>query len=237
MQNNANGIYNDLADEEFIKAFFITGVYDRQENFFISENIRSEIDINYCEKLLNIEVCAICKYISKYSNTVVVLPSNIPQYSDFIDGTINICNILEDAGNTGFRYNEIGEYLTHKGKQKIAYLKYGENHAKLAELLGLVKIQNNNKYKLIYLTQLGCQFNSYNEKMKIEILRRLSLKVPVVQKILSDAQQTSVKVNDYLVCLAKSTQDRRLGNVFKIIELVHKGDNQNNLCYKNIEKR
>ena len=89
---------------------------------------------------------------------------------------------------------------------------------------------------LIYLTHLGRQFNCHNEKLKIEILRRLSLRVPVVQKILTDAQLRPVKVNDYLGCLAKSTQDRRLGNVFKIIELIHEGENQKNFCYK-IEKR
>ncbi|HZJ76488.1 MAG TPA: hypothetical protein VFC70_02155, partial [Oscillospiraceae bacterium] len=67
-----------------------------------------------------------------------IMTDNIPQYSSYTDGTKKLINILRMAGDNGPSFKEIGIYLLGGGRSDVAYIKYGENHAKLAREYGLV---------------------------------------------------------------------------------------------------
>jgi hypothetical protein len=90
------------------------------------------------------------------NNKTEISSSNIPQFSNLLNGSFKLIRILEQCGDYGPTFMKLGQYLTGKDKKKGAYIKYGENHTKLAASLEMVWIKKENHISKIYLT-VPCQ--------------------------------------------------------------------------------
>jgi len=158
------------------------------------------------------------------SDKIIIKADLIPQFSNFDNGTINLVNILTDVGKIILSFNEIGEILIGQDKSDSAKKKYGENHSKLAELLGFVKI-NNNSPRGVIITKLGkkLHFSSFAERQSILINQILQMQLI---KDLCNKDLDSFNLSEYLCSfLAESTAKRRYSNVKHIIKIL--ADNKN----------
>lgn len=184
------------------------------------KDIFHEISIRICNMLLNVSIIDLCKQLTRFEEYINVTPQNIPQFSNLNHGTVKVVDILARSGNLGLTYNEIGEYLTNPGKKAIANKKYGENHSKLAQLLGLVIIKRESAASKVYLSPIGEVFQRINAKEKEKLVSRLILRIPVIQEILISASRGQTKISDHLHSLSMSTLTRRKPNVKQLINLL-----------------
>lgn len=148
---------------------------------------------------------------------------NIPMYSNFQDCTINICLLLECINNRGITMLELGKLFREYDAKDGAYYKYGESHAKTAELFGLVKIQNNENHMEVYLSNAGYFFYKHPEFRK-KMLTRLILRTALVQNILKNYYFENYCVCDCFECLSYSTRVRRMPNAKRILECLAQTD-------------
>jgi len=139
--------------------------------------------------------------------------SAIPQYSNFDNGAYKVVEILHDQGNSGLTFTEMGSYLEGQGKKNIAYYKYGENHAKLAELLDFVTITNTRPRK-VFLTKFGEAFYNSKQSKKIEIIKNQIFRMDLVKYIIQKHAEDSFNLEAYLLLYLKpSTVNRRKSNI------------------------
>lgn len=174
----------------------------------------------FCDKLLSIPLSDIFETIMKNLSSEEVLPSNIPQFSNFIDAYINTPKVLELNGSA-MSFEELGTYLDNgKEKNEIAQRKYGENHSKLAALLDLAIITaSNNSYK-VNVSVFGRAYNKRTDNEKRKLAARLLFRVPIVQKMLTQSLSSEISIDENLSCLSSQTRKRRKPNIASIIELI-----------------
>lgn len=147
--------------------------------------------------------------------------TNIPQFSNFDDGTIKLLKILRQSGDFGPIFDEVGRFLTGNGKKTGAYKKYGENHSKLAELLDLVYIDKSERSRQVYLSCLGREIEMMCEKEVMSVFAKLAIRIPIVIEIIKSATYGKVSVDQILSkYLAETTVIRRRTNVKYIVNLI-----------------
>ena len=142
---------------EQLETFFFEDKYEEIKKTNITSNIKDSFEraskLQFINELSNTSLSCLITIIIDKSDPKITT-DNIPQYSSYIDGTKKLINILRMAGDIGPTFKEIGVYLLGSGKSDTAYVKYGENHAKLAREYGLVYFIRSGSYK-VYLTKLG----------------------------------------------------------------------------------
>lgn len=150
---------------------------------------------------------------------MLINPANIPQFSDFDDGINNVITIIRQMGDFGPGYEQIGKYLLGKGKKPLAYVKYGENHAKLAQQLGLLKIKKEGRQGTIYLSEVGKIYEAFPKAKKMEYIKKQVLKIPIIHELTFYKNNIDIfeELSHYV---AESTARRRTSNVKKIMGLV-----------------
>lgn len=161
--------------------------------------------------------------MSSIDNTIIentelsaISISDIPQYSNFYNGTYKLTEILIQNGDRGLSFYQLGICLQGK-RSEYANKKYGENHAKLGELLDLVVITSTRPRK-IYLTKLGKVFYEANESKKVEILKSQIFRTAIVRDIIQKSNYGSFNLLEYLSKhLALSTAKRRMSNVKNLL--------------------
>jgi hypothetical protein len=174
----------------------------------------------FCEKLLHLSLDDIFSIVCKNSSIEKVLPSNIPQFSKFIDAYIETPKKLQ-LNNQEMTYDELGVYLDNgKNKNIVAQRKYGENHSKLAALLDLVVITESNHSYKIAVSIFGVAYNKRSEKDKKALAVRLLFRVPIIQKMLVSAFSSEIDLDDELSCLSKQTKIRRKPNIIAILKII-----------------
>lgn len=144
---------------------------------------------------------------------------NIPQYSSFDDGSIRLIEYLRMAGDFGPSFVEVGQHFLDIGHSEVAYTKYGENHSKLGELLGLVEIIKKDR-KRVFLTDLGREVEKLDKEKQRVCLAKLSARIPIVQeamkKDICDIDKLEQLLNIYL---SAATALRRRRNTWDLIVL------------------
>ncbi len=165
--------------------------------------------------------------------------ANIPQFSNFDNGSTHLTKILADCGDFGPDFIALGRYLTVKGKNDIAYRKYGENHSKLANLLGLCYLDFTKRPSKIYLTSLGLELSKKNIEKQKELIAKLSIQIPVISISLIEAQKEKINLREkILYFLSKTTTDRRIPNVVYILDNIRKYTKEISIfeIFNNIER-
>lgn len=144
-------------------------------------------------------------------NAVELQAKDIFQFSSFSDATYIICQKIFQSGNNGLRAENVGKLLLDDGKErnKIAYTKYGENHAKFAEILGL--LQSFDHY--FYLTAIGEMVLHIEEETRNLLLVRSAIRTKLVRSVLKDAKVGVVNLRQKLWFLADATYKRRASNI------------------------
>ena len=145
---------------------------------------------------------------------------NIPQFSSFNNGTIFLIKKLRMGGNYGPTFKEIGEQFLGQGKKKGAYVKYGENHAKLGQLYDLVYIKKDGVSR-VYLSTLGKMLESLEINEQKKLLSKFSFKIPIIQQCVKYDILNPDEVMELLMkYLSESTALRRKSNVITILKML-----------------
>lgn len=203
-----------------IEAFFLKNksIVDAYENGRSFDEV-----ISFSEELVNelIEVPLYSLVQCIRENDIgKIHPSNIPQYSSFEDGTFNIIKRLRMAGDIGPTFKELGEQFLGDNRKTGAYVKYGENHSKLARQYELVYFMRNGSNK-VFLTDIGKRIEKLNIDIQDDVLIKISLKIPIIQYCLKhnaiESQEIEKVLNKYL---SPTTALRRKSNVVKIVKKI-----------------
>lgn len=149
-------------------------------------------------------------------NSLNISVNAIPQFSNFEVGCYEVVNTLFKYNNVGLTFSELGYYLQGPGKNDIAYKKYGENHAKLAELLDFVAITET-RPRRVYLTLLGESYYKASSQRKLQILKTQVFRMEIVKDIIIRHTSQDFDLRNYLrMFLSEKTTTRRLPNVKKL---------------------
>lgn len=135
----------------------------------------------------------------------------IPQFSklDDVDKVVQIINDSYDASTISRQY--IG-YMINKNASELAQTKYGENHLKLAIMLGLVK------EKPYVVTSLGKEYLRLSVRDRHIVRDKLAMRIPMIQYLLVRSKNETIDGTEYMKSvLSEKTAIRRRSNVRKLI--------------------
>ena len=188
----------------------------------LNGQINSSINL-MCETIINemrnTKIEEIIEFI-KNNETNEVNSANIPQFSFFDNGTIFLIEKLRMGGNYGPTFKELGEQFLGQGKKKGAYVKYGENHAKLGRLYDLVYIKKD-RVSRVYLSTLGRILEGLEIEEQEELLSKFSFKIPIIQQCIKYDILNSDGVMELLMeYLSVNTALRRKSNVINILKML-----------------
>ena len=102
--------------------------------------------------------------------------------------------------------------------------KYGENHSKIAALMDLAVIGETGKRSTVYTSVLGKEFYKLEENIKVDLAKRLLLRIPIIQNAFKN--QSLEQIDKDLDILSSTTKKRRRSNVINVIRSIVK-DNEN----------
>ena len=159
-------------------------------------------------------------FIEKVRSKVYLAISckEITQYSSLTDATSRYCQVLDENGDKGYKFEDVGRLLLNDGinREIGAYRKYGENHSKTACQLGLAQ----NIYNNFYLSSLGKVFNILDDTEKKALLARTILRNPLYGRVFSLIETQDVNISQLCQSLSTSTIVRRRSNVLKLCKIV-----------------
>lgn len=173
----------------------------------------------YVKQLLEIDFDDFIQYIISNYNVHYLTSEDVLQYSDFTDATVNICKSLKMFGDNGYRFLEIGKILQNDGviRNDVAYRKYGENHSKTAENIGLLqKIEYT-----YYLSCLGYVLEYLTDLELTDLINRLILRNRLVQRLIYRSVNNGESSYSF-ECgfLKEKTAIRRKSNIRKLVQKV-----------------
>ena len=145
-----------------IQDFFSRVLEDSINKRFIESGSAREATeaTQYINDLIAIPYDDFLAFIMNTTELPFVLSSDVPQFSSIDSATIKICTLLSSLAPIGYTFEEIGKILQPgRTEDVLANKKYGENHVKTAESLGLA-FSNNRKY---YLSAIGYVFPSLSK--------------------------------------------------------------------------
>lgn len=163
-----------------------------------------------------------------YDPQIKLTSYQVTQFSDFNKGVYNLPVLLKNRNNIGYTYKEVGEILLGPGKKDGAYSKYGENHSKLAESLGLIYITY--KPKHVFLSDLGIKFINLSDNDKKLFLKYQIYNMPLIKIILNTCFYQRINLVDLIMDkseLSLSTAKRRSSNVKTLIEILEDDCSEN----------
>jgi hypothetical protein len=169
--------------------------------------------------------------VATIDSDMAFTPADIPCFSTFENGANRMTELLEFAPD-GLSFSEIG-YQLIKASHIGAQTKYGENHAKLAQMMSLVSITNT-RPAIVNSTPWGRFLLKYTLEDKCDVLKKLLLRNAFIQKLIAEAFNGFVSYRNISQCLSDSTSYRRRTSVKILVEYILKDTNKE-LCLNNIE--
>lgn len=209
-------MYEDIAN-------FFSREYESQVNNGILFYKFSKEDMYvYVEKIVNEPLPRFLAYISELKEKEYIISKDIFQFSDLYDATDKLCIKMKEANNPGLKFEDIGKILLDDGKERKsgAFVKYGENHVKTAEMLGLVF----ELYHTYYLSGIGYVYIELSPEDKKKFLTRLILRNKLIMRIYQAQINGKVNMREFLYMLAESTYTRRRSNVKAILDVLYESE-------------
>lgn len=173
---------------------------------------------NYVRELLSIPISDYLLWIESNFLSNTISAKDAVQFSDFTDGTINIVNVMIEAGDTGFTFEEIGELLQNDGVKRtsVANTKYGENHSKIARYLGLVI--GRDRYS--YVSGVGYSFRTLTDEEQKQLLIRMFMRTPLFRFVYMLKNNDWICMRELFDMLSDSTYTRRKPNIKFVFSLL-----------------
>lgn len=139
--------------------------------------------------------------------------ASIPQFSS-IDDCFNGIDRLVRSGLDGVSFAKMGFFLRTTQRKKGADCKYGENHIKCAELMGLCRID-----KGVWKNPFSYAYEQLDDNLKILLRPKLCLGITIVREYFIHGEDESY-LSDAFSCLSETTRKRRIPNVRTLITTV-----------------
>lgn len=202
----------------------LTEFFERKYEISLEKSILSK---SFCEhkhevlskiEILNdIPISDYIDYIKSRCKCQPIMAADVFQFSDFDDATINICKKISLIENCGVKFIDVANLLfTDNVSRKAGALsKYGENHIKTAEAMGLAF---KNDSKIYYLTAWGCVFDDLSVEAQERFMLRLIIRNKLITQLFLAAMNGEFDLEAFLYDLSKSTYLRRRTNINRIIE-------------------
>lgn len=201
-------------NEEYVRKF----MEKAPESLVVFEKgTGEELEIVY-EVLNHTPFSRFYAYVCKLDASRPVDAGEIPQYSDLQDGLERVEELLEFYPE-GIPFSDLG-YQLNRSKNELAQKKYGENHAKLAQMAGLAEIRKVGRLSIVCKTAWGSYLLKYSMKEKKSILQKMLLREYFVQKMLNEASKKKVRYRDIVCVLSDKTAERRNANSRELLEFI-----------------
>ena len=200
-----NYAYEHSHEQEMLRCSFVT--------------IKEET-LNYIDTVIDIPLDMFIEYLSSCCKRQPIVAADVFQFSDFDDATQRICSKLCAINNPGVKFKKAGELLLDDdgSRNDIALCKYGENHLKTAEVLGLVFRDTTKTY---YLTSTGSAFCQLNDEKKKKLLIRLIVRNKLISQLIVAALNGPFELEPFLYDLSKSTYLRRRTNINRVLAILN----------------
>jgi len=203
-----------------INDFYLKAREDSINKLFVESGASRDTSAakEYVEELISIPFGSFLSHIKETTELPFVLSSDVPQFSSIDAATHKICSTLAQLPPTGFSFEEIGKIL-QPGHTDVVYAnkKYGENHVKTAESLGLT-LSDNRKY---YLSAMGYIFPSLSKYQQDQLISRTVLRNSLVYNVLYKVLNgQAVSVLEEISFLSESTAKRRKNNSLIFCRLI-----------------
>lgn len=205
---------------------FFDGKYEKSlENNILNASFfeQKSAVLEYIERINNIPICSFIEFIQTQCKRQPIMAADVFQFSDFDDATINICKCICKINNPGVKFKDVAKLLLTDNviRNDVALSKYGENHIKTAESMGLAFKDDSKNY---YLSAIGCVFNDLSEESQKKLLLRLIIRNKLITQLFVASIQGSFDLEAFLYDLSKSTYLRRRTNINRIIELLNEAN-------------
>lgn len=222
-----------LNGDEEVQKRFIKLYYEKEIDFQCLTYLNSEcknieeIVENFIKILLSYSVEQIIDIICSSENLEQVTKDNIPQYSNsnILDAVREVNRVLFEA-DVEMTFEDVGRHLEKKRGDDTANLvalkKYGENHSKLATLIDLAVIGKKGNRSNVEVSVLGKSFYKLDNSLKEELVKRLLLRIPIVQKVFKTKKIKQIDID--MDILSITTKKRRRSNVVNVIKSIVEGD-------------
>lgn len=166
---------------------------------------------NYVRQILCVPIEQFIQRDITMETTEAITPKDVFQFSTLEAGTDHICKVLNEAGNPGVTFIQAGKLLLDDGSQRkdMAYIKYGENHLKTAEALGLL-------YELTrtyFVSCVGIIYLNLNEEDRKKPNVRLFLRNKFIARLIKATASANVDARQFLYMLSDATYFRRKSNI------------------------
>ena len=174
---------------------------------------------DYLKELANIPLSCFVDHITSTCKREAIMASDVLQFSDINDATINVCSVICAKDNTGLCFQDIGKMLLDDNipRSQTAFNKYGENHIKTAELLGLAFKTGKRQY---YLSSTGVAYCKLPADVREKVLVRLILRNKLFVQLVLVASNSTFELETFLYDLSESTYLRRRTNIKFVINLL-----------------
>ena len=186
---------------------------DEMKNLFIEGTVPDKNEApRYIEMLRRVKSYEVLMFLAKQEKLPEIKSINIPQFSN-IDDLNGVLDIVYSTDNITFE--DIGYYFYPESKLHAQW-KYGENHYKMAALLGLTSWD-----KPYRVTDFGVEYMKIPKRERDVIRNKLIWRVPIVQQIMVKSLYDELKPIDVLAkYLALITARRRHSNVHVMVDLL-----------------
>ena len=166
---------------------------------------------SYVRQILCVPIEQFIQRDIEMETTEAIMPKDVFQFSTLEAGTDHICRVLNEAGNPGVTFIQAGRLLLNDGtvRKDVAYIKYGENHLKTAEALGLL-------YELThtyFVSCIGMVYFNLTEEERFNLNVRLFLRNKFIARLLKASSKSKVDARQFLYMLSDSTYIRRKSNI------------------------
>lgn len=203
---------------DIVEAFFSKQYEEKINNNILYYSFPHDEVKEYVERIISEPADRYVAYIKALTSKEAIRPEDVFQFSSIEDATDKFCEKVKAIDNPGLTHLEVGKLLQDDGKERKAgaYVKYGENHAKLAKELGLA-FELCNTY---YLSGIGYIYSELSDEQKKLFLIRIIIRTRLITRLLQASQNGKVDLREFLYMLADSTYIRRRSNIRKIVDYV-----------------
>ena len=193
-------------------------IFDRID---ISANWAEEQSCQILKELLNLDINLVVEFIDSVTREAEICAQNIPQFGK-VETVVKVPEIICKKNFKPLDFAFLGYLLKNDiNSSNAANQKFGENHGKLSSLIGLTRLQNN-KFTNSAITY--AYVNCFDDKEKMQLLKRLFFRVPIVQKLIRESAKGTINGYNYMLQLKDSTIIRRGSSVKKILNYIKKDE-------------